>query len=95
LFLAFLTDHGLPLPQTNVYLGRYTADCLYADQKLIVELDEHGHQSAWAFEADRERDRHHATIGYATIRVTEASLSARLAAAIRSALDGLKRSLVD
>ena len=94
-FLAFLSDHGLPLPLTNVYLGRYTVDCLYAEQRLIVELDEHGHRSAYAFEEDRERDRHHATLGYTTIRVTEASLNASTAASIRSALDVLKHSLVD
>ncbi len=48
----------------NVDLGRYTADCVYERQKLIIELDEHAHQSSWAFEEDRQRDRHHATLGY-------------------------------
>src|SRR5262249_33768855 len=78
-FLTFLNDYELPLPLTNVYLGRYTVDCLYEDQKLIVELDEHGHRSAYAFEHDRERDRHHARLGYTTIRATERALNARLA----------------
>jgi very-short-patch-repair endonuclease len=86
LFLTFLTDHGLPLPMTNVYLGRYTADCLYEDHKLIIELDEHGHRSALAFEEDRERDRHHATIGYTTIRVTKPALNAALAGQLRRIL---------
>jgi len=78
-FLAFLSDHGLPLPLTNVYLGRYTVDCLYEDHKLIIELDEHGHRSAHAFEEDRQRDRHHATLGYTTIRITDQALNAAFA----------------
>ncbi len=67
----------------NVDLGLYTADCVYEQHKLIIELDEHAHTSTWAFEADRQRDRHHATLGYTTIRVTERSLTKQLAAQLR------------
>ena len=82
-FLTFLNDNGLPLPDMNVDLGLYTADCVYEQHKLIIELDEHAHTSTWAFEADRQRDRHHATLGYTTIRVTERSLTKQLAAQLR------------
>src|SRR5262249_20074393 len=82
-FLAFLNDDGLPLPLTHVSPGRYTADCLYEDHKLIIELDEHGHRSAHAFEEDRQRDRHHATLRYTTIRITDQALNAALAAQLR------------
>lgn len=70
----------------NVDLGRYTADCVYERHKLIIELDEHAHHSSWAFEADRQRDRHHATLGYTTIRITERSLTKQLAREIDEAL---------
>jgi very-short-patch-repair endonuclease len=85
-FLTFLTDHGLPLPETNVKLGRHTVDGLYEDQKLVIELDEDGHRSAWAFEVDRERDRDHAATGHRTMRITEDALKDPLARVLRQAL---------
>jgi len=85
-FLTFLNDHGLPLPLTNVKLGRHTVDGLYEEQRLVIELDEDGHRSAWAFEEDRERDRDHAALGHRTMRVTEGALNDRLARVLEQAL---------
>jgi very-short-patch-repair endonuclease len=60
-FLRFLRKHHLPMPELNVEMeiaGRQIeADCLWRDQRVIVELDgRDAHDSTPAFEADRARD---------------------------------------
>lgn len=74
-FAALLTDTDLPRPDLNVLLdlddGKVEADCLWREQRLIVELDggdTHGTRSA--FESDRERDRRLHAAGWRAIRVT-------------------------
>jgi putative AbiEi antitoxin of type IV toxin-antitoxin system/uncharacterized protein DUF559 len=74
-FLAFIARYDLPQPQTNVLLelGGKTieADCLWREQRLIVELDGHeAHGTRSAFESDRERDRRLQAAGWAVVRVT-------------------------
>jgi very-short-patch-repair endonuclease len=60
-FLAYLRRHRLPMPELNVEMRiggrRIEADCVWRAQRVIVELDgRDAHDSAPAFEADRERD---------------------------------------
>jgi very-short-patch-repair endonuclease len=74
-FLATLEHHDLPRPRLNVDLvvyGRnFTADCLWVEQRLIVELDGRAaHDTARAFERDRERDRLLLADGWRVIRLT-------------------------
>src|SRR3954449_12177219 len=74
-FLEFLTDGGLPLPETNAHVEVdgtwYEVDCLWRDQRLIVELDgREVHGTRTAFEADRARDRGLQTAGFRVIRIT-------------------------
>ena len=38
-FQDFLIRIGLPLPQTNVVIEGYEVDCVWPEQRLIVELD--------------------------------------------------------
>lgn len=74
-FLAFLDARGMPRPRLNAWLTigsrRYQVDCLWAAQRVIVELDGYAtHGTRWAFESDRGRDRRLAVAGYRSIRVT-------------------------
>ena len=71
LFLAFLIDAGLPLPNTNVLIEGSEVDCAWPDHRLIVELDSRTfHDTRDAFEADRVRDRRLEAAGWRVIRVT-------------------------
>jgi hypothetical protein len=71
LFLAFLIDAGLPLPNTNVLIEGSEVDCAWPDHHLIVELDSRTfHDTRDAFELDRIRDRRLEAAGWRVIRVT-------------------------
>jgi very-short-patch-repair endonuclease len=70
-FLDFLIRTGLPLPQTNVVIEGYEVDCVWPEQRLIVELDGHAtHSPTYAFELDRARDRRLEAAGWHVIRIT-------------------------
>jgi very-short-patch-repair endonuclease len=70
-FQDFLIRAGLPLPQTNVAIEGYEVDCVWSEQRLIVELDGHAtHSPTHAFEADRARDRRLGAAGWHVIRIT-------------------------
>jgi hypothetical protein len=75
LFVALLDRHGLPRPLLNSTLavrGRLLKpDCMWREQRLIVELDGGGvHRTARAFESDRQRDRILLAEGWSSLRVT-------------------------
>ena len=75
LFADFLDRWGLPRPATNVWLhvaGRWIeADCVWREQRLIVELDSHTyHATRSAFESDRARDRALVAAGWRVMRIT-------------------------
>ena len=36
-FVALCARHGLPLPQTNLWIGRYEVDAYWPDARLVVE----------------------------------------------------------
>jgi len=74
-FQDFLTEHGLPEPQTNVHLriGDRLAevDCVWPATRLVVELDGRAaHDTAAAFERDRAKDRALHRAGWRPVRVT-------------------------
>jgi very-short-patch-repair endonuclease len=70
-FLELLDEHDIPRPRTNEPLGPYLPDALWADQRLVVELDSYGiHTTRRAFEQDRARDRALTTAGYRVIRIS-------------------------
>jgi very-short-patch-repair endonuclease len=74
-FADILGGTDLPSPRLNADVavrGRfYEADCLWAEQRLIVELDGRAaHGTRRAFERDRERDRHLQSDGWRVIRIT-------------------------
>jgi very-short-patch-repair endonuclease len=61
----------LPQPRVNVPLLGFVADFLWAEHKLVVEVD--GYLFHWdkaSFERDRRRDQVLAAAGYTVIRIT-------------------------
>jgi very-short-patch-repair endonuclease len=93
-FRAFVRDLGLPMPRFNHTLEvagrRFEVDCAWPRQRLIVELDGRtAHETAGAFERDRERDRVILLAGWRSVRVTWWQLhrdQARLEADLRALL---------
>jgi hypothetical protein len=54
--LDFCDDHDIPRPALNVSVEGFEVDALWADKKLVVELDSYAfHRSRRAFEQDRRR----------------------------------------
>lgn len=75
LFLTILDGADLPRPRLNAHVsvhGRFLeVDCLWAQQRLAVELDgREVHRTGLAFETDRERDRLLLAEGWRVVRVT-------------------------
>lgn len=74
-FADLLDQHGVPRPRFNPHLSvagrQFRPDCLWPQDKLLVELDGAAvHRTRKAFERDRERDRILLASGYRTMRVT-------------------------
>lgn len=71
-FLALCRSHGLPAPEVNVRLGRWTVDFLWPVERLVVETDSwRFHGGSVAFEDDHARDVELRRRGYAVHRFTE------------------------
>jgi very-short-patch-repair endonuclease len=89
-FLELVDAAGLPEPETNAIVDGFEVDCVWRDQRLIVELDSRTfHLTRAAFEADRERDRLLQAAGWRTVRITASQLvrtPGRLAADLRRLL---------
>lgn len=94
LFVRLIDAHGLHRPRFNADVavaGRFVcADCLWRQERLIVELDGRAtHGTHKAFEDDRERDRLLLTDGWRVMHVTWRQLrddGPRIAADLRTAL---------
>jgi very-short-patch-repair endonuclease len=74
-FREFLIERDIPRPRFNqpMTIGtlRIVADCVWIDQRVIVELDGAAAHSRRAnFEADRKRDRRLLVAGWRPTRVT-------------------------
>lgn len=79
LFLEFLVERSLPLPERNVVLDvrghRFEVDCLWRKARLVVELDSRSaHATDSAFEEDRARDRVLVAARWWPMRITWAQL---------------------
>ena len=69
--LALVRQAGLPVPMTNRMLNGHEVDAVWADHRLIVEIDGYDfHGGRRAFETDRARDAAHVAAGYRVIRFT-------------------------
>lgn len=70
-FLRLVESGGLPRPETNVLVRGHEIDCLWRDEKLVVEIDGRAyHSDARTFEGDRDRDGVLVSAGYRVMRVT-------------------------
>jgi very-short-patch-repair endonuclease len=74
-FKLLLNASDLPKPRHNADLAVggqfFEVDCLWAEQRLIVELDGRAvHGTEMAFEGDRRRDRLLVADGWRVARVT-------------------------
>lgn len=71
-FLTLCRRRGLPPPEVNVRLGRWTVDFLWRGPKLVAEVDSwRFHAGSIAFEDDHARDVDLRRRGYAVHRFTE------------------------
>jgi very-short-patch-repair endonuclease len=56
-FLRIVRDAGLPAPEVNVKLGRWTVDFLWRSERLVVETDSYRyHRGRIAFQDDHARE---------------------------------------
>jgi hypothetical protein len=89
-FLALCAHHHLPLPETNVKLGRWEVDFLWRSQRLVVETDSFTyHRGSVAFEDDYARDLDLRQWGYAVLRFADTQIEeepARVVADVARAL---------
>ncbi len=75
-FLRFCADRVLPIPAVNVPLADYQVDCLWPEQRVVVELDSWSHHGdRRSFEADRRRDARIQRAGHCVVRVTHRRMS--------------------
>ena len=82
-FLALCRAAGLPTPAVNAWLVGQEVDVLWAEHRLVVELDSHRHHGTRAaFERDRIRDAALQLAGYRVLRVTQLRLDSEPAAVI-------------
>lgn len=65
-------DHyALPRPVTQVSIGQYRVDALFAAEKVVLELDGwDAHRGRESFESDRDRDATLAAQGFLVVRIT-------------------------
>ena len=57
-FLKVLKQLGLPLPDTNVKVGKYRVDCRWVDLNVTIELVSYRfHNSKYAWDQDHDRER--------------------------------------
>jgi very-short-patch-repair endonuclease len=89
-FFALVRTRRLPLPETNVKLGRWEVDFLWREQRLVVEIDSTlYHRGSVAFHDDRARDLDLRQLGFTVLRYSERQLEDepdRIAADVAAAL---------
>ena len=91
-FFALIQQHRprLPLPETNVKIGRWEVDFLWREKRLVVETDSFlYHRGSVSFETDYARDLDLRSAGYTVLRFNETQIEAepeRVAAVVAQAL---------
>lgn len=86
-FLALCKRHGLPPPQTNLWIAGYEVDAYWPDVRVAIEIDgAEVHDTRKAFHEDRARDRRLAAEGIHVVRITWLDFDdeTRLAAELRA-----------
>jgi hypothetical protein len=86
-FPAWCAEHGLPPPVMGAVVAGHEVDALFAEEKVIVELDSwEFHQDRGAFESDRDRDADTLAAGHITVRMTWGRMTTKEAARLREIL---------
>jgi very-short-patch-repair endonuclease len=89
-FFALVRRHCLPLPETNVKLGRHEVDFLWREERLVVEADSYlYHRGSVAFEDDHARDLDLRSVGFTVLRFADKQIEEgpeRVAADVAAAL---------
>lgn len=89
-FLRLCRRYGLPVPEVNMRIGRWTVDFVWRDRRLAVETDSfHYHRGSVAFEDDHQRDLDLRARGFDVRHFTERQLyerPAQVAEDLREAL---------
>jgi very-short-patch-repair endonuclease len=89
-FLALCERHGLPRPEVNVKVGRFTVDFLWRAERVAVETDFYEyHRGREAFRDDRARDLELRGHGYAARRYSEELVNERAADVMADLRDAL------
>lgn len=71
LFLNFAEEVGLPRPETNVHVEGLEVDCVWRQQRVVIEVDGwETHKTRAAFERDREKSRILQAAGWRCVPVT-------------------------
>jgi hypothetical protein len=96
-FLRICRRAGLPAPEVNVKVGRWTVDFLWRAERLVVEADSYlYHRGRIAFQDDHARELDLRARGFALRRFDERQIDeepAAVAADIAAALE--ERRLVE
>lgn len=70
-FRNLCRDHGIPSPEVNVLVGGFEVDCLWRQQRLIVELDgARFHRSPGQLHEDKERTAALEDLGFRVLRLS-------------------------
>jgi very-short-patch-repair endonuclease len=89
-FFTLVRSHHLPLPETNVKLGRWEVDFLWRARQLVIEIDSFlYHRGSVAFHDDHARDLDLRQGGFTVLRYSELQLEDepdRIAADVAAAL---------
>lgn len=89
-FLALCDRNGLPRPEVNVKVGRFTVDFLWRAERVVVETDFYEyHRGRVAFRDDRGRDLELRRLGYAARRYSEELVNERPAEVVADLRDAL------
>ena len=67
-FRKLLIRHGIELPRRNQAVGPWTVDCLWPEQRVVVELDGRQHERPHQADSDDDRDLWLRRHGYVTRR---------------------------
>ncbi len=77
-FSSLIRQAGLPTPRLNAHIEGFEVDALWAEERLIVELDGFAyHRSRRAFQHDRTKDAELTANGYNVMRFTHDDLTRR------------------
>lgn len=91
-FLRICRRAGLPPPEVNVKVGRWTVDFLWRDERLAVETDSYRyHRGRIAFQDDHARELDLRRLGYKIRRFDERQITDEPDRVATDLIDGLRR----